>query len=110
MGLSAARPGGCGWPVAKPGRAPGMGAKQEVKVLWGPRRREPHTEGTRALGRSTGPSGTVRTGPRSVPRGGVWWKSKVQCCTERKRSAVRRQSAGESAVSDEALFPSGGPA
>jgi hypothetical protein len=28
--------------------APGMGAEAEVRVLWGPRRREPPIEATRA--------------------------------------------------------------
>jgi len=47
-----------------------MGAELEVKVLLGPRRKEPNIEVTRA-----------------APRGVVWWKSKVQHRTERKRSA-----------------------
>ena len=50
--------------------APGTGAELEVKVLLGPRRKEPNIEVTRA-----------------APRGVVWWKSKVQHRTERKRSA-----------------------
>ena len=44
------------------------------------------------------------------PRGGVRWKSKVQCRTERKRSAVRRVFSGEPAVSGEARYPLGGHA
>ena len=46
----------------------------------------------------------------AIPRGSVRWKSKVQCRTERKRSAVRRVSSGEPAVSGEARYPLGGHA
>ena len=46
-------------------------------------------------------------GAEMGPRGCVWWKSKVQHQTERKRSAVRPRHAGELASGNEAQFPSG---
>src|SRR4029078_3874958 len=57
-----------------------MGAEQEVRVLWGPDggNPKPKRQGRWKVG-----------GRRRDPRGGVWWKSKVKCQTERKRSVVR---------------------
>jgi hypothetical protein len=69
-----------------------MGADLEVKVLLGPERKEPITEVTRAASREV-----------------VWWKSKVQCRTERKRSADQACCPrGEPANGGEAQFPLGG--
>lgn len=60
-----------------------MGTEQEVRVLWGPDGGNPNQrdKGARA------PEGWV------CPRGGVWWKSEVECQTERKRSAVQAPEA-----------------
>jgi hypothetical protein len=56
-----------------------MGAEQEVRVLWGPdggnpNRRDKGADGGEGEGRD--------------PRGGVDWKSKVECQTERKQSVM----------------------
>jgi hypothetical protein len=54
-----------------------MGAEQEVTVLWGPDGGNPNRRD----------KGAVRAREQVCPRGGVWWKSKVECQTERKQSA-----------------------
>src|ERR1700759_1080396 len=56
-----------------------MGAEQEVKVLWGP-------DGGNPNRRDKGADGGEGGG--CDPRGGVWWKSKVECQTERKQSVI----------------------
>jgi hypothetical protein len=68
-----------------------MGAEQEVKVLWdpdggNPNRRDKGADRCEVEGRD--------------PRGGVWWKSKVECQTERKQSVSEAPgTAGELASS-----------
>src|SRR5260221_13505814 len=53
-----------------------MGGEQEVKVLWGPDGGNPNRSDKDA----------VKGEREGVPRGGVEWKSKVKCQTERKQS------------------------
>ena len=45
------------------GGAPGMGAGQEVRVLWGPRRREPRTEDKGCTARWVRRKSEVKCGP-----------------------------------------------
>jgi hypothetical protein len=56
-----------------------MGAEQEVRVLWDPDGGNPNR---RDKGADRG------EGDGCDPRGGVWWKSKVECQTERKQSVI----------------------
>ena len=67
-----------------------MGTEQEVRVLWGPDGGNPNQRDKGA---------TVAEG-WVCPRGGVWWKSKVECQTERKQSVIEAvDTAGELASS-----------
>ena len=71
-----------------------MGAEQEVRVLWDP-------DGGNPNRRDKGADGGEGEG--CDPRGGVWWKSKVACQTERKQSVIEALgTVGE-------LAPSSGP-
>jgi len=71
-------------------RAPGMGMEQEVRVLWDRDGRNPNRS-DKGAGEGRGQGG---------PRGGVWWKSKVECQTERKQSVVEATvTVGELATS-----------
>ena len=74
-------------------RAPGMGTEQEVRVLWDPDGGNPNQRD----------KGAVRVREEVCPRGGVWWKSEVECQTERK------QSAEQAPVSEGELACSSGP-
>jgi len=71
-------------------RAPGMGMEQEVRVLWDRDGRNPNRSD----------KGAVEVEGQGGPRGGVWWKSKVECQTERKQSVVEATvTVGELATS-----------
>jgi hypothetical protein len=67
-----------------------MGAEQEVRVLW-------DRDGRNPSRRDKGAGGRRRGGD---PRGGVEWKSKVECQTEQMQSAVQApETEGELAPS-----------
>lgn len=71
-----------------------MGTEQEVRVLWGPDGGNPNRR-DKGADREEGAGGD--------PRGGVEWKSKVECQTERK------QSAEQAPVTEGELASSSGP-
>jgi hypothetical protein len=67
-----------------------MGAEQEVRVLWDPDGGNPNQR-DKGAGQAVG---------QVCPRGGVRWKSEVECQTERKQSAKQApETEGELASS-----------
>jgi hypothetical protein len=67
-----------------------MGTEPEVKVLWDPDGGNPNQRD----------KGTGKVEGVVCPRGGVWWKSKVEYQTERKQSVEQApETEGELAVS-----------